>query len=186
MYCFLSKSASTKTVIKSTFVKNTHYSGILRRMDLWLQPVSRWRVYFPVQIQGGCLAAHKRKEELIDCLDLLKRLRQLPLGHADWQSGGPIDEETLVTNVSRSQWWSSVSEVGGVSAFFSVVTPHCRISTHCSPHRCHRNTQGHRKERRLARQWEWHILKPRKNLPNFACLQFCSKRKNSNTHLSLM
>lgn len=160
MCCFLSKSASTKTDIKSTLVKNTHYSGILRRMDLWLRPVAPWRVYFPVEIQGGRLSAHGRKGELIDCLDLPNRLRQLPLDRDDWQPGGPISEETVVTNVTQSQWWCSESEGGGSRwglSFFSAVTPHCRISTHRSPHRCHRNTQGHRKERRLARDGACHI-----------------------------
>lgn len=164
MCSFLSKSASTKAVIKSTFVKNTHYSGIFRRMDLWLQPVTPWRVYFPVEVQGGCLSAHKRREELIDCLGLPKRLRQLPLDRADWQPDGPIKEETSVTNMSQNQWWSSDSEVGGAS-FFPTVTPHCRISTmisiHRSPHRCHRNTPGHRKERRLAGKGARHM--PKKN-----------------------
>lgn len=48
-------------------------------MDLW----TPLRVCFPVEIQGGRLSAHKRKEELIDCLGLPKRLRQLPLDRAD-------------------------------------------------------------------------------------------------------
>lgn len=47
--------------------------------------------------------------------------------------------------------------IGG-AYLFTTLTPHCRISTmfffppstHRSPHRCLHNTQGHRKERRLA------------------------------------
>lgn len=117
-FCFLSESASTKAIVKSTMVKNTHYSGILRPMDQWLQPATPSRVYFPVEILGGRLSRSKRKQELIECLDLPKRLRQLPRHHADWQPDGPMNREASGSNLSHSQCCCSESEVGGVSLFF--------------------------------------------------------------------
>lgn len=137
----------TKTVAKSAFAKNTHYSGILRRLELWLQPVTPWRVYFPAQIKGGRLSAQRRKAELIDRLDLPKRLRQLSLGQVDRQPNRPMNEETSMTNWSQSQCrrskLESDEEVGGIFLFFfPTVTPHCRISTHRSPRHSHRNTQS--------------------------------------------
>jgi len=86
LFFYYLKSASTKTVIKSRLVKNTHYSGILHQMDL--KSAAPRRVYFPVEGRGGRLSAHKRKE-LMD-----RRLRQLPLRSADWQPGEPIQRAT--------------------------------------------------------------------------------------------
>lgn len=66
---------------------------MFRPTDPRLQPATTLEDYFPSEKGGGCLSPHQRHGELMDCLDLQKRLRQL--SPPCWLTARRSNEQTL-------------------------------------------------------------------------------------------
>lgn len=103
-------------------------------------------------MNSGRLSAHKRKEELIDCLDLAERLRQLPLSALTDRLTGQWESRPRWLMFRRANGETRTREKRGGNGWglssFCFFPPwrHTAGFLTTAP----RRTQHHCKERRLA------------------------------------
>lgn len=109
---FLSESVRKETAIKSISVKNTHYSGILRWKDLYLETATSLTTSVSLTDERRtpiCTLARRRIGRLSR---FTEEITSTPSQRAHGQAGGPMSKQRAATNAAKSLWRDSGSRRG--------------------------------------------------------------------------